>query len=109
MLFLRPIFPIFLSATFAILCACLLSFLLQDQITNVVLNLTSNEKINAKRYPWLTTPDGKFFNRFDRWVTRARLRVLTGRARKPRLPWVPPYFHPLYTLRTRKDCPGLQP
>lgn len=33
-------------------------------------NLTSNERINQKRYRYLIGSDGKFYNPFDRGIVR---------------------------------------
>lgn len=44
-------------------CLAILAF---EQTANIFLNLTSNERINKSKYPWLHDEDGKFSNRFDR-------------------------------------------
>lgn len=36
----------------------------------MVTNLTSNERINQKRYSYLIGSDGKFHNPFDRGIIR---------------------------------------
>ena len=36
----------------------------------MVTNLTSNERINQKRYSYLIGSDGKFYNPFDRGIIR---------------------------------------
>jgi hypothetical protein len=65
-LFLRPIFPLLCLSGFSAMCVAGLGFLLVDQLINAARNLTTNEKINMARYPWLVTPEGRFHNRFDR-------------------------------------------
>jgi hypothetical protein len=50
----------------ASLCALSLSILLFQQVGNIFSNITTNERINAKRYPWLLDDELKrFVNRFD--------------------------------------------
>lgn len=65
-LLLRPVFPLLCLSAFSLLCAGGLSFLLGDQLLNLTRNMTTNEKINFMRYPWLVTPEGRFLNRFNR-------------------------------------------
>ncbi len=49
------------------LSSIFLVFMLYDQLRNIALNITTNEKVNCKRYVWLRTPvNGKFFNWYDR-------------------------------------------
>lgn len=70
-LLLRPIFPLLVLCGFAAMCVAGLGFLLVDQLINLCRNLTTNEKINMARYPWLVTPEGRFHNRFDRYDRQA--------------------------------------
>jgi hypothetical protein len=55
-----------------VLCAALLAItltigaLLVDQNYNIVKNITTNERLNRARYPWMTDSLGNPFNRFDR-------------------------------------------
>lgn len=65
-LFLRPVFPLLLQSTFALLCAVGLSALFLEQNLSIVRNVTTNERINGRRYPWMTNSDGQLCNRFDR-------------------------------------------
>ena len=46
-------------------CFLALSFLLGQQYSNMCNNITTNERMNASRYPWLQDDNGKFLNRFD--------------------------------------------
>ena len=46
-------------------CSVGLGFLLMQQLGNVCSNITTNERMNWRRYPWLQNDSGKFFNRFD--------------------------------------------
>ncbi|GMH47500.1 hypothetical protein TrVE_jg4874 [Triparma verrucosa] len=46
-------------------CSVGLGFLLGQQISNMLNNITTNERINAKRYPWLQDDEGRFLNRYD--------------------------------------------
>jgi len=48
------------------LCALSLSFLLFQQVGNIAGNITTNERMNSSRYPWLLDDEGKrFVNRYD--------------------------------------------
>lgn len=49
---------------------CGLTFLLVEQSTNIVRNVTTNERINRSRYAWMQGPDGRPLNRFDRGPVR---------------------------------------
>lgn len=79
-LLLRPIFPLLVLCGFAAMCVAGLGFLLVDQLINLCRNLTTNEKINMARYPWLVTPEGRFHNRFDRYDRQASSAILFTRS-----------------------------
>jgi hypothetical protein len=55
-----------------VLCAALLTIsitigaLLIDQNYNILKNITTNERLNRARYPWMTDHHGNPFNHFDR-------------------------------------------
>lgn len=40
-----------------------LTFLMVEQTTNILRNVTTNERINQSRYAWMKGPDGRPFNR----------------------------------------------
>lgn len=55
-----------------VLCATLIAIsltlgaLLFEQSYNILKNITTNERLNGSRYPWMTDNLGNPFNRFDR-------------------------------------------
>ncbi|CAB4044191.1 probable S-acyltransferase 23, partial [Paramuricea clavata] len=53
-----------------VLACLILSILILIHVGNMATNLTSNERINQKRYSYLTGSDGKFYNPFDRGIVR---------------------------------------
>ncbi len=62
----RNFFGVLCLTLCANICTCGLGFLLAQQTSNMMNNITTNERINAKRYPWLQDDSGtKFVNRFD--------------------------------------------
>lgn len=48
---------------FVIVITAGLTFLMVEQTTNIVRNVTTNERINQSRYAWMKGPDGRPFNR----------------------------------------------
>ena len=52
---------------FAVTVTLGFAFLIAEQTLNQCFNITTNERINRKRYTWLMNPaTGKFENKFDR-------------------------------------------
>ena len=81
---LRPIFPLLLQSIFALGTTCSLLALLQEQVPNVFRNMTSNERLNGRRYAWITDPTtGRFHNRFDRGAWANFLEFVAGGGRGP--------------------------
>ena len=63
-------------------CALSLSFLLGQQVGNLMGNITTNERINSSRYPWLLDDEGKrFVNRYDTGSTIANCKEFWGKTR----------------------------
>lgn len=60
-------FVTFLLAYILIVTAGLL-FLTVEQTSNILRNVTTNERINKSRYAWMKGPDGRPFNRFDKGI-----------------------------------------
>jgi hypothetical protein len=60
----------FATALTVFLCGATLALgaLLTEQSVNVAKNITTNERLNRSRYPWMHDSDGKPFNNFDRGV-----------------------------------------
>jgi hypothetical protein len=61
-------FFVFFLLSYVIVITCGLTFLLVEQCSNIVRNVTTNERINRSRYAWMKGPDGRPFNRFDKGV-----------------------------------------
>ncbi len=87
------------SSIFVVVTLC-------DQLRNVALNISINERVNWKRYIWLRTPvNGKFFNWYDRgfWCNcmefwkldeRGRCRVSEREGKKdPTYTYILTYLH----------------
>ena len=55
-------FPLMLSIAYLIL-ACSLSFLFFDQVYNICMNITTNERMNWQRYHYLQDDKAGFVNR----------------------------------------------
>jgi len=58
-------FPLTLCATLIFVSICLVC-LTFEQLTNITINLTTNEKINEVRYEYLRDDNGNSTNKFDR-------------------------------------------
>jgi palmitoyltransferase len=66
LLFSPRVWGLFVLTLCATICALGLSFLLGQQTDGAFTNITTNERINKKRYNWLLDDEGKrFVNRFD--------------------------------------------
>ena len=59
---IKPFLALTLCAT---ACFLALSFFLGQQYSNMCKNITTNERMNASRYPWHQDDNGRFLNRFD--------------------------------------------
>lgn len=62
----RPNFALLLQCLFALSVTIGMSMLCMEQTLNMFLNITTNERINRNRYPWLTSATGKYKNLFDK-------------------------------------------
>ncbi|GMH53588.1 hypothetical protein TL16_g01484 [Triparma laevis f. inornata] len=60
-------------------CTLGLGFLLAQQSSNMLNNISTNERINAKRYPWLQDDQGRFLNRYDLGSVFANLAEFWGK------------------------------
>lgn len=58
----------FATALTAFLCLASLALgaLLAEQAVNIARNITTNERLNGSRYPWMNDSQGQPFNHFDR-------------------------------------------
>jgi len=59
-------FGLFTLTMCASACSLGLGFLLAQQCNNIRRNITTNERMNAKRYPWIMDDENNFFIRFSR-------------------------------------------
>jgi hypothetical protein len=50
-------------------CLLCMAGVLGEQLGNMLMNTTTNERINQSRYPWMTDENGNPHNRFDRGYT----------------------------------------
>uniref|UniRef100_A0A6V2BP49 Palmitoyltransferase n=1 Tax=Ditylum brightwellii TaxID=49249 RepID=A0A6V2BP49_9STRA len=64
-LFSTTLFGLICMSVFSFVCVVGLALLTYHQTKNIMDNMTTNERINWRRYPWLTNEDGEFFNQFD--------------------------------------------
>ncbi len=64
---LRPVFPLLLQALFAMGTALGLTLLLAGHVRGVLENITTNERLNGKRYAWMQQDPrtGRLRSRFD--------------------------------------------
>jgi len=96
---LRPISPLLIQSIFALGTTCSLLALLQEQIRNVLRNTTSNERLNGRRYAWITDPTtGRFHNRFDRGTWTNFLEFVGGGEKEG------PDYRALYELPSSGTC-----
>ena len=60
----------FATALTGFLCIATLALaaLLMEQTVNIARNITTNERLNRSRYPWMNDAQGKPFNHFDRGI-----------------------------------------
>ena len=49
--------------TYILVVTAGLTFLMVEQTSNIIRNVTTNERINSSRYAWMKGPDGRPFNR----------------------------------------------
>ena len=64
-LFSKRIFGAVMLNLCATGCTFGIGFLTAQNVSNIQNNITTNERINQNRYPWLQDDEGKFLNRFD--------------------------------------------
>jgi len=65
----RRLFFVLVMDCLMMLAAAGLGLLTAEQLTNILRNTTTNERINGAKYSWMVLPDGSPCNRFDRgWV-----------------------------------------
>ena len=55
---------------YSIISPAFIFLFFMQQVSNMATNLTSNERLNQKRYFYLVGPTGKFQNPFDRGVIK---------------------------------------
>jgi hypothetical protein len=58
-------FSLSLCAFLSVVSLCLAALLIEQSI-NISKNITTNERLNRSRYPWMNDSQGKPFNHFDR-------------------------------------------
>jgi hypothetical protein len=73
-------FFVFVLLVYMIVITAGLTFLMVEQCSNIIKNVTTNERINRSRYAWMKGPDGRPFNRFDRgvWVNLLDFLLVPG-------------------------------
>lgn len=62
-LFSNKFFFVFVLVAYVGVVTAGLTFLMVEQTTNILKNVTTNERMNGSRYAWMKGPDGRPYNR----------------------------------------------
>lgn len=93
------------STIYLFLIGLWLSMLMLYQVRIVCFNLTTNEQINAARYPHFRTPDGRYRNPFDLGRTWKNIAEFLGYG--PVRDWYSTY--PPASASSANPAPGISP